>query len=171
MTCKDKCAKILNVPIIVSIISLILASIPPVKNLFIVGGIFNSTIMATCAFIGQGYYILMIILMGANLTIFKADKLELSTCAHVMAVIFKLLIYPWIGVAIVIPLYYGQVLNDPMMVFVILILFAAPPANNLMIMASLHKNFEGDLAKSLLIAYCSSIFTLTGFSAFFLFLL
>lgn len=72
LSCKQKCMKTMNIPVITSIVSLVIASIPYTKDLFWPhSAIFYSTIMATARFIGSANYILMIIVLGANLSIFK----------------------------------------------------------------------------------------------------
>lgn len=90
---------------------------------------------------------------------------------HYTLVFFRLVIYPWVGIGVI---YYGAywsgIIKDKMMVFVLLLMYATPPANNLMIMATMHKNLESDLARNLLIAYLSSIVTLTLYIALFLYL-
>ena len=80
--------------------------------------------------------------------------------------------FPLLGIAIV--YYAGRslgLLSDPMMVFVLLIMYATPPANNLMIMATMNKNHEADMATNLFMSYVSSIFSLTLYVAFFLYLI
>ena len=60
---------------------------------------------------------------------------------------------------------------DPMLAFTMMLIYATPPANNLMVMANLHHNYESDLARSLLITYVSSILTLTMYTALFLYMI
>lgn len=163
----------MNIPVITSIVSLVIASIPYTKNLFWPqDAIFHSTILATARFIGSANYILMIIVLGANLSIFKKEKTKIPLKLHFVLVFFRLVIYPWVGIGIV---YFGAhrsgLIDDKMMVFVLLLMYATPPANNLMIMATMQKNLESDLARNLLIAYLSSIGTLTLYIALFLYII
>ncbi len=58
-----------------------------------------------------------------------------------------------------------------MMVFVLLMMYATPPANNLMIMATMNQNHEADMAANLFMSYISSIVTLTLYVALFLYLI
>ena len=154
--------------------SLVIASIPQTKALlWPQGAIFYSTVMTTARFIGSANYILMIIILGANLTIFKKEKTQLPIKFHCMLVFFRLVIYPWVGIGVI---YYGAyyqtgIIKDKMMVFVLLMMYATPPANNLMIMATMHRNLESDLARNLLFAYLTSILTLTFYIALFLYLI
>ena len=163
----------MNMPVLTSIVALVIASIPYTKELFYPkGAIFYSTILSTASFIGSANYILMIIVLGANLSIFKKEKTKISLALHFMLVYFRLIVYPLVGIGVV---YYGGYklgfIEDKMMVFVLLIMYATPPANNLMIMATMQKNLESDLARNLLISYLSCIVTLTLYIAFFLYMI
>ena len=82
-----------------------------------------------------------------------------------------MLIYPAIGLGIVYGLFKAGAIVDPMLAFTMMLIYATPPANNLMVMANLHHNYESDLARSLLITYVSSILTLTMYTALFLYMI
>ena len=114
----------------------------------------------------------MIIVLGANLSIFKNEKTKIPIKVHFFLAFFRLIVYPCVGIAVV---YYGGyrggLIQDKMMAFVLMLMYATPPANNLMIMATMQKNLESDLAKNLLIAYLSSIVTLTLYVAFFMYII
>ncbi len=73
-------------------------------------------------FIGSANYILMIILLGANLSIFKNDKTKIPLGMHFFLALFRLIVFPCFGIAIV---YYGAyktgIIQDNMMVFVLLV--------------------------------------------------
>ena len=72
LTCRDRCKKTLNLPMIVSLLSLLLASIPAIKGLFVPSdAFFYSTVTSTANFIGSANYIMMIFLLGANLAIYR----------------------------------------------------------------------------------------------------
>ena len=72
MTWKDKCKKTMNIPMIISIASIFLASIPPIRYIFTEPNMFlNKTITSTTAFIGSANYIMMIIMLGANLSLYR----------------------------------------------------------------------------------------------------
>ena len=74
ITCKDRCKKTLNIPMVVSLISILLASIPSIQGLFVPkGAFFYSTITSTAQFIGSANYIMMIILLGANLAVYRGE--------------------------------------------------------------------------------------------------
>ncbi len=73
LTCRQRCFKTLNIPIMTSLISLLLASIPAIKGLFTPeDAVFYNTITFTANFIGSANYIMMIFLLGSNLAVYKS---------------------------------------------------------------------------------------------------
>ena len=158
---------------ITSIVAIVVASIPYVNELFRdKDSLLFKTITSTSSFIGTANYIMMIILLGANLSIFKKEKTAIPIKIHWFLTLFRLVLFPLVGIGI---LYFGLhktgILEDSMMVFVLLLTYATPPANNLMIMATMNQNHEADMATNLFMGYMSSIFTLTLYVALFLYLI
>lgn len=88
-----------------------------------------------------------------------------------MVAAFRMIIFPAIGLGIIYGLFKAGAIVDPILAFTLMLIYATPPANNLMVMANLHHNLESDLARSLLITYVSSIVTLTLYTALFLFMI
>lgn len=141
ITCKERCSKTLNIPMIVSLISFLLASIPAIKGLFVPkGAVFFSTFTSTANFIGSANYIMMIILLGANLAVYRGDFNEISTKVHFFVAGFRMIFFPLIGLGIVYGFFKAGAIVDPMLAFTMMLLYATPPANNLMVMANLHHN-------------------------------
>ena len=173
LTCKQRCKKTLNPPVLTSLLAITVASIPWVNELFRnKDSIIFKTITSTSSFIGTANYIMMIILLGANLSIFKKEKTALSMKVHWFITLFRLIFYPLIGIGILyLGLHKTGALPDEMMIFVLLLTFATPPANNLMIMATMNQNHEADMATNLFMGYMTSIFTLTLYVALFLYLI
>ncbi len=57
-----------------------------------------------------------------------------------------MLVYPLIGLGLIFGLLKAGLIGDPILAFTMLLLYATPPATNLMLMANLHRNLESDLA-------------------------
>ena len=110
-------------------------------------------------------------MLGANLSLYRLESTELSMKSLIFTSAFRMIIYPLIGIAIVFGSKLGGLIIDPMMEFVLLLMYATPPANQLLVMAQIHKNLEADFSKALLITYLASILTLTMYTALFLYLI
>ena len=79
-------------------------------------------------------------------------------------VFIKLFLLPTLAIGYVFLLrYWGIINNDPMIALVLIIEAAVPPANNLILMASMHRVNEHATAKVLFICYTVSTITLTLF--------
>ena len=81
---------------------------------------------------------MMIIILGANLTLYRLEATELSMGTILFTSAFRLLIYPLIGIGIIYGSKLAGLLIDPMMELVLLLMYATPSAYNLLIMAQIH---------------------------------
>ena len=81
---------------------------------------------------------MMIIMLGANLTLYRLEVTELPMRTILFTSAFRLIIYPLIGIGIIYGSKLAGLLFDPMMELVLLLMYATPPANNLLVMAQIH---------------------------------
>jgi predicted permease len=118
--------EIFNPPLLAAIVALTVGIIPPLKNLFFSEqGVFYSSLTATIRQLGQACIPMVMITLGAELYTLPRNT-SASTKEMVTAIILlKMLVMPIIGGAAVLSL-RQWVTDDPMLLFVLILLAASP---------------------------------------------
>ncbi|KAI8581177.1 hypothetical protein K450DRAFT_233456 [Umbelopsis ramanniana AG] len=153
--------EIFNPPLLAAIVALIVGITPPLKHLFFSqDGVFYSSLTATIRQLGQACIPMVMITLGAELYTLPRDTSS-STKEMVTAIILlKMLVMPILGGAAVLSL-RQWVTDDPMMLFVLILLAASPTAINLMTISQMTRRYESETATVLFYSYLVAAFTLT----------
>lgn len=171
-----KLKEIINPTLIASIVAIVVASFPPAKALFYdkntVAPLYNY-IFYPLLIIGENGKSIMTLQLGLNLASIADDKAsdeeeELDNTAYVLNVVLKMLVYPFVALAVVMPLLWAGFMYDPMQSFIALLQIASPSAITLTVITNIHKFLEKETAKCFIYQYLVSIVTLTLSSALFL---
>jgi predicted permease len=179
-SCGEILLEMVNVPIIISILSIILCYITPVRDAFIVPGtLLNKTLLSVNSIIARSYNFMVILILGlniANLLFDKNDKkkykeTEMSNWKLGLTTFMKLFIHPLVGSPILLYLYHIGFMADGVLVFLYLFMLAAPNAINIIVVCSIKNTREKDTTKIIMVQYIASIFTLTFGIAYFLYIL
>lgn len=165
-----------NPTLISSIIAILIASVPPLKRLFYMpdgdAPLYNS-IFKAILLIGENGKAIMMLQLGCNLASISDEKIsdeveQLNKTAYTLNVVLKMLVYPFIGLAIVLPLLWIGFMYDPMQSFIVMLQIASPSAITLTVITNVHKFLEKETAKCFIYQYLASIVTVTLSSAVFL---
>lgn len=171
-----KLSKIINPTLVASIVAIVIASIPFMKNIFYMedqqAPLFN-TVFHSIILIGENGKSIMTIQLGCNLAMIMDDKTsgeeeQLNNAAYSLNVVLKMLVYPFVALAVVMPLLWSGFMYDPMQSFIAMLQIASPSAITLTVITNIHKFLEKETAKCFIYQYLVSIVTLTLSSAFFL---
>jgi predicted permease len=171
-----KLKKIMNPTLVASIVAIMVASFPIVKELFYqettVAPLYNY-IFYPLLLVGQNGKSIMTLQLGLNLAMIADDKAsdeeeELDNTAYVLSVVLKMLLYPFVALIVVMPLLWAGFMYDPMQAFIALLQIASPSAITLTVITNVHKFLEKETAKCFMYQYATSIVTLTLSSALFL---
>lgn len=174
--------EIINPTLLASLVAIVIGSIPIAKGLFYVKGgdaPLYSTVFKTMLLIGSNGKSIMTIQLGCNLAMILDSKSneedeeeeQLNTIDYILNVVLKMLIYPFVAMAVVMPLLWTGFMYDPMQSFVAMLQIASPSAITLSIITNIHKFLEKETSRCYIYQYIISIVTLTLSSAFFLMVL
>lgn len=171
-----KIKEIMNPTLIASIIAIVVASFPAAKGLFYdkntVAPLYNY-IFYPLLIIGENGKSIMTLQLGLNLASIVDEKTsdeeeELDNTAYILNVVLKMLVYPFVALAVVMPLLWAGFMYDPMQSFIALLQIASPSAITLTVITNIHKFLEKETAKCFIYQYLVSIISLTLSSALFL---
>ena len=154
--------KFFSPPIIGMIIGMCVAMILPLKDLFYPAeGLLHPIYRAT-GIIGEATVPCVLILLGGCLASGPVHK-AINKRTIFSIILIKLIIFPTIAIFYVLVLRHFGFLPASMLASLVLIIEAAsPPANNLVVMASVsNPEIEEGMATIIFWTYLSSIFTLT----------
>jgi len=136
--------------------------------------IFEPTITSAMRALGAATPPIVTILLGANMFPLKEDKTSEDAPVPVRVILGcfcgKLVIMPIIGIIYVyISNFLGLFEKDPILMFVIMLEFCSPTAQNLILMCELANNGQKEIATILFFIYLGSIITLTFWCTFIIF--
>jgi predicted permease len=187
---KEILLEIMNLPIIVSIITLLLCLNENVKNLFVTpDGILRETITNVHVTISRGYPFCVIFMLGLNfanivennnenkinsvennnLVNDKKEKIDYNKI--IILTFLKLIVIPLIGAPIIFFFHNQNIIHDPVLVFILLFMLSSPIAINVLVICSLKKAWLQFTSILMVVNYCASIITITFSNALFLFIL
>ena len=150
-------------PVIGIIIGITIGMTPWLKNIFCSPVGFLYPLFESWRIIAAAAIPLAMIVLGGRFAI-PPPKSSIPTRLTAAVVVIKLFVLPVLVIGYVFLLrHWGIISNDPMIALVMIIEAAVPPANNLILMASMHKVNEHATAKVLFICYTISTITLTLF--------
>jgi predicted permease len=179
-SCGEIIIEMINVPIVISLVSILLCYISPVRDAFIIpGSILNKTILSVNKIISRGYNIMVMLILGlniANLLFEKEDKKkykepEISNWKLGITTFMKLFIHPMVGTPVLLYLYHTGFFTDGVLIFLYLFMLAAPNAINIIVVCSIKNTREKATAMMIMVQYIVSIVTLTLGIAYFLYIL
>ena len=172
MTFNKFCKEIINMPIIVSLFSLLLCIHPGIQRYFNTPGAFlYVTVLSVNKFAAKGYGFLVMFLLGLNFAelIFSDDKDEtkkkqmeiiFSSCDLAFLTTMKLIIMPVIASPFIIFLFISEVITDDIMVFLFLFMAAAPNAINVIVVCSIKNAYVKTVSMIMVVQYIISMITL-----------
>jgi predicted permease len=150
-------------PVIGIIIGMLIGMTPFLKNLFCTSDGFFYPLFESWRIVSAAAIPLAMIVLGGRFAL-PPQKASIPNKLITAVATIKLFILPSVAIGYVFLLrYWGIINNDPMIALIIIIEAAVPPANNLILMASMHKVNEHATAKTLFICYTISTVTLTLF--------
>ena len=179
-SCKEIILEMINVPIVISVLSIIVCYITPLRMAFITpGAILNKTIISVNSIIARGYNLMVILILGLNIANLLLDdnkkkaykEPEMSQWKLSLTTFMKLFIHPLVGTPILLYFYYSGFMEDGVLVFLYLFMSAAPNAINIIVVCSIKDTREKATAMMIMIQYIVSIVTLTLAIAYFLYIL
>lgn len=182
-TKKNILKEILNMPIIVSFLSILLCTNDNVKNAFIKQGSFmQEFFLAVNITIAKCFSFAVIFVLGlnfANLDLFNKSKEDIKwreikafgIGKIITITIAKIVIMPLLGVPLIYYFYKNEIIQDGVLAFLYMFMLAAPNAINMIIICSIKKTREELLAFIMVIEYVAAILTLTVANALFLYIL
>lgn len=150
-----KVKEIMNPTLIASIIAIVIASIPAAKAVFYqkdaVAPLYD-LIFYPLYVIGANGKSIMTIQLGCNLAMIMDEKISdekelLGTKDYALSVILKNILFPFIGLAVVLPLLSVGFMHDEMQSFVAMLQIASPSAITLSVITNIHKFLERETAK------------------------
>ncbi|KAI9286439.1 auxin efflux carrier [Umbelopsis sp. AD052] len=153
--------EIFNPPLLAAIVALVVGITPPLKHLFFSqDGVFYSSLTATIRQLGQACIPMVMITLGAELYTLPRDTSPSTKEMVTAIIILKMLVMPILGGAAVLSL-RQWVTDDPMLLFVLILLAASPTAINLMTISQMTRRYESETATVLFYSYLVAAFTLT----------
>jgi predicted permease len=180
-SCGEIIIEMINVPIVISILSIVLCYITPVREAFIVpGSLLNKTLLSVNSIISRGYNLMVILILGlniANLLLEKDDKKkkykepEISSWKLGFTTFMKLFVHPLVGTPVLLYLFHTGFMTDGVLVFLYLFMLAAPNAINIIVVCSIKNTREKATAMMIMVQYIVSVVTLTLGIAYFLYIL
>jgi len=163
----------MNMPIIVSVFSLLLCLHPGIQKYFNTPDAFlYVTVLSVNKFAAKGYGFLVMFLLGVNFAelIFSDEKDEnkkikkdiiFSSCDLAFLTTVKLVIMPLLASPFIIFLFISQVITDDIMVFLFLFMAAAPNAINVIVVCSVKNAYVETVSLIMVVQYIVSMITLT----------
>lgn len=164
----------INVPMIVALIAIFIGLIPPLKGLFFgPDAIFSNAFTSVLEDVADCTVPMTLLNLGAKLAkgpILHSSPDSISKKTYVGIIVLKLIVVPLIASSIIYTLKVNNVvgMQDPMLLLVLMLEAASPPALNLSIMTSMLGSQEQDMANLLFFSYLAGIITVTGNTIFFL---
>ncbi|CAG8569652.1 8805_t:CDS:2, partial [Acaulospora morrowiae] len=143
---------VMNPPLYAAVISLIVGTVPPLKNVFFGHDAAFSVLSQATEYIGTITIPLTLISLGAQLKNMQCSKGNqiLSTIGYIMACRF--FIMPIIGVVLVL-VTKSWYMQDPMLWFVLMLFASGPTAIGCINLAQLNESFEEEMAALLFYSY------------------
>ena len=154
--------QVLNMPILASTTGVILGTVPFLRALIVDADAPLRIVIDSCELVSQGVFPCALLVLGATL----AQRLPAgeSVPLRVFSVVAlgKLVLMPVLGFFFTMALWRGGLIpDDPVCVLVLMLEAAVPPANNLIIMCQMHQRGEAVMARVLLVMYCLAVPSLT----------
>ena len=150
-------------PVIGILTGIVIGMTPFLKHLFCSTDGFLYPLFESWRIIAAAAIPLAMIVLGGRFAIPQKEA-SIPNKVITAVVMIKLFILPCAAIGYVFLLrYWGIIPDDPMIALVLIIEAAVPPANNLILMASMHKVNEHATAKTLFVCYVISAVTLTLF--------
>ncbi len=156
--------QIVTPPIIGMFCGIVVGLTPALKSGFCTNGTWLNVLFKAAGTLGMGTIPCALIILGASLA-YGPDRTGLGKRTIVAAVVAKLVIMPIMAIFYIIGLRYLGIYNVPLLMAVVLVVEAAsPPANNLVVMCNLcNREIESRMAAILFWGYLCCIPTLTLF--------
>jgi predicted permease len=174
----DTIKEVLNVPIIVSILTIVLCYITPLRLWMISpDSIFLKTFISVNEITARSYNVMVILILGLNIAnLLKTDPKgykgdDISDYKLTVTTVMKLFVHPLIGTPILMYLLGTGFFEDGVLIFVYLFMLAAPNAINIIVVCSVKDAGERATSKMIMIQYVVAIATLTLGIAYFLYIL
>ncbi|RHZ72531.1 hypothetical protein Glove_242g19 [Diversispora epigaea] len=144
--------KTMNPPLYATLLALLVSSIPYLRSLLFSENAPLSPISLTIDSLGSVTVPLTLITLGAQLKNLPRSKGKeiLSTILYIM--FNRFIIMPLIGIAFIV-LTRNWYINDPMLLFVLIMLACGPPAVNCMNLAQFTGTFQEEMAALLFYSY------------------
>eukprot|EP00638_Chattonella_subsalsa_P005095 CAMPEP_0117762458 /NCGR_PEP_ID=MMETSP0947-20121206/17948_1 /TAXON_ID=44440 /ORGANISM="Chattonella subsalsa, Strain CCMP2191" /LENGTH=411 /DNA_ID=CAMNT_0005583765 /DNA_START=280 /DNA_END=1515 /DNA_ORIENTATION=- len=166
---------------VVCVCAVIFGMITPLQSLFFSStgekmAYLEPTITNAMRTLGAAVSPVVTILLGANVLAARKkgsgdnSAVMLPKSIPVICLSGKLILLPIIGTAIVYFLKLAGALgNDPVLIFVLLLQFSPPPAQNLTLMCELANHGQREISTVLFYSYLSAVLTMTAWTTFFIY--
>ena len=150
-------------PVIGILIGLTIGLIPFLNNTFCLYNGFCFPIFESWKILAAATIPLALIVLGGRFAI-PDKEVSIDKKIIITVALLKLIVLPIFAIGYIFILRHFKIISlDPILALVLIIEAAVPPANNLILMASLHKKNEGVTAKTLFWCYLLSTISLTIF--------
>jgi predicted permease len=158
--------RIFTPPIIGMIIGLSIGLTPGLKSTFCLREGLCYPIFAALDILAAGTIPCALIVLGGRFAEKREATSEVRGRTVFSVVLVKQILLPLLALGYIITLRRFEIISsDPLIALVLLIEAAAPPATNLIVICSIHKNNENSMSRILFWSYVSATFTLTCFVA------
>ena len=158
--------RFLTPPIIGMIIGLTIGLTPALKAAFCDREGFCYPVFAALEILAAGTIPCALIVLGGRFAEKTEAESEVRGRSVFSVVVAKQILLPLFALGYIMALRrFGIISNDPLIAIVLLIEAAAPPATNLIVICSMHKNNETEMSRILFWSYVSAAATLTCFVA------
>lgn len=158
--------RIFTPPIIGMIVGLTIGLTPALKSAFCLREGFCYPIFAALKILATGTIPCALIVLGGRFAEKRMEKSEVRGRTVFSVVLVKQIFLPLLALGYIILLRrYEIISSDPLVALVLLIEAAVPPATNLIVICSMHKNNENEISRILFWSYVSATVTLTCFVA------
>ena len=163
--------RIFTPPIIGMIVGLTIGLTPPLKAAFCLRVGFCYPIFAALEILAAGTIPCALIILGGRFAEKQIGKSEVRGRTVFSVILVKQILLPILALGYIVALRrFNIISSDPLVALVLLIEAATPPATNLIVICSMHKNNENGMSRILFWSYVSAALTLTCFVAVAMFL-
>ena len=156
-------------PILSALTGILIGITPPLRALLVGDTAPLHVVLAAADLVGQGAIPCALLVLGANLADRVPGHAALPPRVLAGLVWGRLVLMPIFGCTYVLVLHrVGLVGNDPMLLLVLMLESAVPPATNLIVMCQSHEQGEAAMSRILVVTYLVAVVSLTAFVALFL---
>jgi len=168
-----KWSQLISPPVAGGLLGILAGVVPAFRGVLVAPGAPLRVISDVAELLGSGAIPCSLLVLGANVAAAGAAGREAMAIRSVLGVaLARLVIFPFIGIGLVLGLRYFDIIpRDPMFALVLMLEAAAPPATNLIVMCQLHERGEKAMARILFWNYLAAAAILTLSLGLFLWIL